>query len=154
MDSGTSPHMMSKSDLAPVEQDTIRKSKDTSVILTANGTTHATTRSNSFLSAIWTCLFRFNCSKNHPQHFDWGNCVRKTGSRMSGIKVSHHNSSKTGRNIECKTDNHIPSVVPGVQATGHQTEALGGWNQTRAVFDHTRQVERDLPEWLQPFTEG
>ena len=31
---------MSKSDLTPEEQDTIRKSKGPSVIMTANGTTH------------------------------------------------------------------------------------------------------------------
>ena len=35
-------HMMSKSDLTPAEQETIRTSKDPSVIMTATGTTHTT----------------------------------------------------------------------------------------------------------------
>ena len=61
---------------------------------------------------------------------------------------------KNGRNFECKTDNHIPLVVPGVQAAVHQTRALGDRRQTRAVGDHERQAEIDLPEWLQPFTKG
>ena len=42
MDSGASLHMTSKSYLTPEEQETIQKSKDPSVIVTANGTTHTT----------------------------------------------------------------------------------------------------------------
>ena len=34
--------MMSKSDLTPEEQETVQQSKDPSVIMTANGTTHTT----------------------------------------------------------------------------------------------------------------
>ena len=39
MDSGASLHMMSKSELTPEEQQTIQKSKDPSIIMTAHGTT-------------------------------------------------------------------------------------------------------------------
>ena len=42
MDSGASHHIMSKRDLTPEEQETIQQSKDPSVIVTANGTTHTT----------------------------------------------------------------------------------------------------------------
>ena len=40
VDSGASLHMMRKSALTPEEQDTIQKSKDPSVMMTASGTTH------------------------------------------------------------------------------------------------------------------
>ena len=53
-----------------------------------------------------------------------------------------------------KIDNHIPLLVPGVQATDHHSHALGDRTQTRAVGDHEGRVETELPEWLQPFTEG
>ena len=43
MDSGASLHMKSESDLTPEEQETIQKSKDPSVIMTANGTTEEAT---------------------------------------------------------------------------------------------------------------
>ena len=56
MDSGASLHVMSKNDLTPEEQETIQKSKDPSVILSAYGTTH-TTEEETVLSVIWTCLF-------------------------------------------------------------------------------------------------
>ena len=55
---------------------------------------------------------------------------------------------------ECNTDNHIPLVVPGVQKTDDQTQDLKDRKQTRAVDDRALQVEREVPEWLQPFTEG
>ena len=41
-------------------------------------------------------------------------------------------------------------VIPDVQAS----KALGHRKQTRAKSDHELRVETELPEWLQPFTEG
>ena len=41
------------------EHDTVRESKDPSIIMTACGTTHPTGVA-TVLSMIWTCLFRFN----------------------------------------------------------------------------------------------
>ena len=58
---------------------------------------------------------------------------------------------KNGRNIECKTDNHIPLVVPSAQASEHQTKALEERKRTPAVGDHELKVETLSPEWLQPF---
>ena len=63
-------------------------------------------------------------------------------------------SHQEWENIECKTDNHVPLFVPSVQATDHQTRALGDRKQTQAVGDHELKVETGLPEWLQPFTEA
>ena len=47
---------------------------------------------------------------------------------------------------ECETDNHVLLVVPGVQATDHQTKTLDDWKQTRAVSDHQLHVDTELPE--------
>ena len=75
---GASLHMMSNIDLTPEEQETIRKSKDPSVVMTV----------------IWACLSKFNYWKNHPQYFWWINCYRKTTICMNDIRVSHHISSR------------------------------------------------------------
>ena len=64
--------------------------------------------------------------------------------------VSHRELEKN----DCKTDNHILLVLPGVQATKHQSEGLDDRKQTQAVGDHERRVETELREWLQLFTEG
>ena len=58
------------------------------------------------------------------------------------------------RKNDCKTDSHILLVLPGVQATKHQSEGLDDRKQTQAVGDHERRVETELLEWLQLFTEG
>ena len=47
---------------------------------------------------------------------------------------------KNGKNIECNIDNHIPLVVPGAQATEHQTKSLGERKRTPAVGDHEQWV--------------
>ena len=59
---------------------------------------------------------------------------------------------KNERQTKCKTDNHL--VVPSVQATENQTKAPENPKRTPAVCDHERSAETQVPEWLQPFTEG
>ena len=51
--------MMSKSDLSTEEQEKVQKSKDPSVILTANGPSHPTEEGTVFV--IWLRLTKFNC---------------------------------------------------------------------------------------------
>ena len=56
-------------------------------------------------------------------------CSRKMVTRMNGIQVSLRLSHQAWANIECKTDNHIPWLSSGVQATEHRTKALGDRKQ-------------------------
>ena len=65
--------------------------------------------------------------------------------------MSHRKMQKKN---DRKTNNHILLVLPGVQATKHQSEGLDDRKQTQAVGDHERRVETELLEWLQLFTEG
>ena len=52
MDSGASVHMMSQSDLTAEEQETIQKSKDPSVIMTAKGTAHTTEEATVYVGDL------------------------------------------------------------------------------------------------------
>ena len=52
------------------------------------------------------------------------------------------------RKNDCKTDSHILLVLPGVQATKHQSEGLDDRKQTQAVGDHERRVEIESPDLL------
>ena len=38
--------------------------------------------------------------------------------------------------------------------TNTQQNLVMKWKQARSLGDHEQEVETDLPEWLQPFTEG
>ena len=73
---------------------------------------------------------------------------------MNGIQYQPSYFFKDRRKPSVIHRKQIPLVVPGVQATEHETEALDHRLQTRAVGDHVQHVETDLPEWLQQFTEG
>ena len=44
-----------------------------------------------------------------------------------------------------KLDNHVPLVVPDVQATEHQTNSLGDPKQAQAVVHHDRCVVTEVP---------
>ena len=52
-------------------------------------------------------------------------------------------SQKKGKRLKCQVENHGPLVVPGVLSTksGPEQTALGNSSP-------------ELPEWLEPFTEG
>ena len=53
------------------------------------------------------------------------------------------NQTKWEKRMKCQVDNHGPLVVPGVLSTksGPEQTALGN-------------ASLELPEWLEPFTEG
>ena len=61
---------------------------------------------------------------------------------------------KNDRKTECNTDNHIPLVAPGAQATEHQTKVLGDQKLAQVVGNDEQSVVTEILEWLQPFTEG
>ena len=59
VDSAASLHVMSDSDLTPREQEPIQNSEDPSVIMTANGTTHATGEATVYICDL-DILFKLN----------------------------------------------------------------------------------------------
>ena len=153
VESGASLRMMSKSDLTSEEQETVRKSKDPSVTMTANGRTHTKGEGTVFISDLDMSV-QVKLLKASPAVISRGNCAKKTVTRMHGTTKSAIISHQEWEKMDGTTDNHVPLVVPGVQATDHQTKALGDRRWTRAVGDHGLKVEKtDLPEWHRPVTE-
>ena len=51
------------------------------------------------------------------------------------------NLTNNGRTIECKKNNHIPLVVPGVQDTEHQNQSSDRPETGTSWGDHERNVE-------------
>ena len=68
-DSGASLQIMNQSDLTPEGQETVQRSKDPPVVVTANGATRTTKKKQQKMSMIWTFLLEFNYWKNHPRYF-------------------------------------------------------------------------------------
>ena len=128
----------------------MQKSKDSSV--TANGTTHTTEEARVNVCDI-DMFVQVQFLKESPAVRSVHR-VKKTITRMNGIQGSHPHLIKNWKNIDCTTDNFFPLVVSCVQATEHQTTALGDVKLTPAVADHGRNVDTEIPKELQPCTEG
>ena len=103
---------------------------------------------------IWTEFSSSIVERITLRYFRWVSCVNRTVIRFEGIQVRHHISSVMGEQSSVKTENHIPLVLPGVQANEHLTKSLGDRKPAHAVGDHEQRVETELPERLQPFMEG
>ena len=104
-------------DLAPEEKETIQKWKlQMELLKRLNKEPH--------MRVIRTCLFKFNHWKNHPRYCRLVNCAKKLllvwmTSRPAII------SYQAWKNVKCKTNNHVPLVVPGVQATEKTDQSSG-----------------------------
>ena len=95
VDSGTSPHIISKSDLTPEEKETFQTSTDQSVDMTANGIAHTTVEAKVQVCDLDMCV-QVQFWISHPQYFRLVHCAKKMGTRNDGIQVSHHVSSRMG----------------------------------------------------------
>ena len=89
------------------------------------------------------------CSSSIIERITRGTFARKNCAKKTVHSYERHPGQpsyliKNGGNIECTTDNHIPMLVPRVQATQHQTKALSGRRESR----HESRVGTQLPEWL------
>ena len=73
MDSGASHHMMSGSYLTPEEQETIQKSKDPTVIMTARGTSQTTEQ-----ATVYVCVPSLKVQNRQPHSLG---CPRRASNR-------------------------------------------------------------------------
>ena len=144
MDSGASLHMMSKSDMTPEEQETIQKSKDQLVFMNANGTAHTTEEATVCVCDLDMCV-QVQLLKESPGVLSLGKWCEENNYLYAWHPSQPSYLIGNWKNIECKTDKHIPLVVPGVQAIAHQPKDLDDQKQPQAVGDHERRVEAKLP---------
>ena len=84
----------------------------------------------------------FNSWWIHPLRSRQATYARSTVTRGDQVNSLIINNGKI---TDGKTENHIPLVVPGVQATDlHQSEALGDRRQERAVGDHKQELDSEF----------
>ena len=101
IDSGVSVNMMSKMELSPEEQETVKVSRlPTTVIITANGSIDTT-------RGIWTCSSRSDSSKTLRWCYHWETVRTK--------------SCQKGQNVPFKCGSFVPIVVPGLPSEAHTT---------------------------------
>ena len=111
--------------------------------MTANGTSHATEEATVYVCDL-DMFVQVQALKESLAVLWLGKLCEANGYSFEWHPGQPFHLIKNGRNIECKTDNHIPLVVPGVQATDHQTKALGHRKRTPAVGDHERSLDTEI----------
>ena len=63
-------------------------------------------KKKQYMSAMRTCLIKFNYWKKHPWCSRWRNCAKKAVTRMNGNQVSQHVSSSMGETRLCNRQTH------------------------------------------------
>ena len=116
VDSGASMHMVSKKDLDKPELETVRISKNPTVVMTANGEVLAkeeATENVRELDFFVTVMLLENAS-----------AVLSLGRLCEEFGYSYHWTSgqkphliKKGKKFHCDTSNHVPFVVPGLSTS-------------------------------------
>ena len=98
VDSGASLHMMSKTDLSSEEMGTVKRSRNPTVVLTANGEVHTHEEAQVFVHDLNLFVTVQLLCEDHGNSYEW----------VSGYKPR---LTKDGKSIICKTDNVMPLVV-------------------------------------------
>ena len=98
VDSGASLHMMSKTDLSSEEMGTVKRSRNPTVVLTANGEVHTHEEAQVFVHDLNLFVTVQLLCEDHGYSYGW----------VSGYKPR---LTKDGKSIICKTDNVVPLVV-------------------------------------------
>ena len=113
VDSGASVHMMSKKELSSEEMGTVKRSRNHTVVLTADGEVHTHEEAQVFvhdlnqfvtvqlLEETLAVLTLVKLCKDHGYSYEW----------VSGQEPRLTNN---GKSIFCKTNNFVPLVVPGL----------------------------------------
>ena len=116
VDSGASMHMVSKKDLNKAELDTVRISKNPTVVMTASGEVPAKEEATENVHEL-NMFVAVLLLENTPAVLSPGKLCEEFGYsyRWTGGQKPH--LIKKGKKINCETSNHEPFVVPGLSTS-------------------------------------
>ena len=108
VDSGASMHMVSKKDLNEAELETVRISKNPTVVMTANGEVPAKEGATVYVRELDLFVTVMLLENNIFEEFGY------SGHWTSGQKP---HLIKKGKKFHCDTSNHVPFVVPDLSTS-------------------------------------
>ena len=135
VDSGGSIHMLSIKDLGSDEMETLRRSRNTTVVVTAKGEVQ-TNGKHKYTFTIFISSWRCKYSMTRLQFYHLESSTKSTDTLISGPMVKSHIWPK-----RCEEN-------PLQANSGSNDEAPGNW-RVEAVGS-----SEGLPEWLQDFIEN
>ena len=116
VDSGASMHMISKKDLNDAEMDTLTKSCSPTIVITANGEVQTNEEATVYVKEL-DIFLTMKVIENTPAVLSLGKLYNENGYSYEWINGQKPHLIKNGIRIQCKTENFVPIVVPGLSTS-------------------------------------
>ena len=116
VDSGASMHMISEKDLSDAEMDPLTKSCSPTIVITANGEVQTHEEATVYVKEL-DIFLTVKVLENTPAVLSLGKLCDENGYSYEWINGQKPHLNKTGVRIQCKTENFVPIVVPGLSAS-------------------------------------
>ena len=109
-------YMMRKKDLRSDELDTLRRSRNFTVVLTANGEVHTNEEAQVYVHDL-NLFVTVQLLKETPAVLSLGKLCEDHGYSYEWVSGQKPRLTKEGKTITCKTDNFVHFVVPGLSTS-------------------------------------
>ena len=108
--------MISKKDLSDVEMDTLSKSCNPTIVVTANGEVQTHEEATVFVKEL-DIFLTMKVFENTPAVLSIGKLCDEKGYSYEWINGQKPHLMKNGIRTQCNTENFVPIVVPGLSAS-------------------------------------
>ena len=115
VDSGASMHMLSKKDLSSEEMDTLRRSRNPTTVVTANGGVQTHEEAQVYVSDL-DLFVTVQLLDDTPAVLSLGKLCSEHGCSYEWKNGETPQLTKDGKTITCTMDNFVPLVVPGLSS--------------------------------------
>ena len=129
--SGASMHMLSKRDLSSDELDTLRRSRNTTVVLTANGEVQTNEEAQENVHDL-DLFVTVQLLEETPAVLSLGKLREHHGYSYEWVSGQKPRLTEEGKTLVCKTDNFVPLVVPRV--IHYATTRIVGTGDTTSLW--------------------
>ena len=145
VDSGATLHTMSKKASSSEEMDRVKRSRTSTVVLTANGELHTHEEARVFVHDLNLFVTVQVLEETHAV-LSLGKLWEDHGYSHEWVSGQKPRLTKDGKSVICKTDNFVPLVVPGLS-----TNPESGSSSTSPSQDLLRRVaDRASRELVRP----
>ena len=113
VDSGASMHMLSKKVLSSDELETLRRSRNPTVVVTANGEVQTIEEAQKNVHDL-DLFVTVQLLEVTPAVQSLGKLCEDQGYSYEWVRGQKPRLTKEGKTMKCNTDNFVPLVVPGL----------------------------------------
>ena len=129
-------HMISKKDLNSAEMDTLTKSCDPTIVITANGAVQTHEEATVHVKEL-DIFLTMKVLEDTPAVLSLGKLRDEQGYSYERINGQKPHLIKNGIRIQCNTENFVPIVVPGLSTSSSSSlPSSTSMTPSRQGIDH------------------